>query len=130
AILSSADVLTAVRLSLVTATVATVVCLVCGVPIAWVLARTAWPGRSLLRGVVTVPLVLPPVIGGIALLMAFGRRGVVGGWLDETFGVSLPFTTAGVVMAQAFVAMPFLVVAVEGALRTSDRRYDDVAATL
>src|SRR5690606_7167948 len=99
-------------------------------PIAWVLARTAWPGRSLLRGVVTVPLVLPPVIGGIALLMAFGRRGVVGGWLDETFGVSLPFTTAGVVMAQAFVAMPFLVVAVEGALRTSDRRYDDVAATL
>jgi len=130
AILSSADVLTAVRLSLVTATVATVVCLVCGVPIAWVLARTAWPGRSLLRGVVTVPLVLPPVIGGIALLMAFGRRGVVGGWLDETFGVRLPFTTAGVVMAQAFVAMPFLVVAVEGALRTSDRRYDDVAATL
>lgn len=130
AILSSADVLTAVRLSLVTATMATVVCLVCGVPIAWVLARTAWPGRSLLRGVVTVPLVLPPVIGGIALLMAFGRRGVVGGWLDETFGVSLPFTTAGVVMAQAFVAMPFLVVAVEGALRTSDRRYDDVAATL
>ncbi|PSL01773.1 molybdate transport system permease protein [Haloactinopolyspora alba] len=129
-ILSSDAVLTALRLSLTTATAATALSLVCGVPVAWLLARTRMPGRSLLRGVVTVPLVLPPVIGGIALLMVFGRRGVLGGWLDEALGVSLPFTTAGVVLAQAFVAMPFLIVSVEGALRTTDRRYDDVAATL
>ncbi|MGH8827714.1 MAG: molybdate ABC transporter permease subunit, partial [Jiangellaceae bacterium] len=93
-------------------------------------ARSALPGRAVLRGLVTVPLVLPPVVGGVALLMAFGRRGVVGEWLDRTFGVSLPFTTAGVILAQAFVAMPFLIVSVEGALRTADRRYEDVAATL
>lgn len=129
-ILSSSEVLTALRLSLATATAATALSVLCGVPLAWLLARTAVPGRALLRGIVTVPLVLPPVVGGIALLMAFGRRGVVGGWLYDTFAVSLPFTTAGVVLAQAFVAMPFLVVAVEGALRTSDRRYDDIAATL
>ncbi|TDE09152.1 molybdate ABC transporter permease subunit [Jiangella asiatica] len=129
-ILTSEAVLTALRLSLTTATAATLVALVCGVPVAWLLARTALPGRSLLRGVVTVPLVLPPVIGGVALLMVFGRRGVIGGWMDETFGVSLPFTTTAVVLAQVFVAMPFLIVAVEGALRTTDRRYEDVAATL
>lgn len=129
-VLSSDEVLTALRLSLTTATAATALSLLCGLPIAWLLARTTWPGRSLLRGIVTVPLVLPPVIGGIALLMVFGRRGVVGEWLYAAFGVSLPFTTAGVVLAQAFVAMPFLIVSVEGALRTADDRYDDVAATL
>ncbi|HEU0041570.1 MAG TPA: ABC transporter permease [Jiangellaceae bacterium] len=129
-ILTSVEVLTALRLSLTTATIATGVCLVCGVPLAWLLARSALPGRAVLRGLVTVPLVLPPVVGGVALLMAFGRRGVVGEWLDRTFGVSLPFTTAGVILAQAFVAMPFLIVSVEGALRTADRRYEDVAATL
>jgi molybdate transport system permease protein len=129
-ILTSPDVLTALRLSLTTAAITTIVCLVCGVPLAWLLARTELPGRTLLRGLVTVPLVLPPVIGGVALLVTFGRRGVLGEWLYETFGVSLPFTTAAVVMAQSFVAMPFLVVAVEGALRTADRRFEDVAATL
>ena len=129
-ILGSEGVLTALRLSLITSTVTTALCLVCGVPLAWLLARTTVPGRALLRGLVTVPLVLPPVIGGVALLVAFGRRGLVGEWLFETFGVSLPFTTAGVVMAQSFVAMPFLVITVDGALRTADRRYDDVAATL
>ena len=129
-ILASDDVLTALRLSLVTATVSTGVALVCGVPVAWLLARTQLPGRSVLRGLVTVPLVLPPVVGGVALLMVFGRRGLVGGWLHDTFGISLPFTTEAVVLAQVFVAMPFLIVAVEGALRTADRRYEDVAATL
>jgi molybdate transport system permease protein len=79
---------------------------------------------------VTVPLVLPPVIGGIALLVAFGRSGTVGRWLESATGVTLPFTTAAVVLAQAFVALPFLVIAVEGALRGADRRYEDVAATL
>lgn len=129
-ILGSDGVLTALRLSLVTASVATAICLFCGIPLAWLLARSSFPGRSLLRGLVTVPLVLPPVIGGIALLVAFGRGGTVGRWLESATGVTLPFTTAAVVLAQAFVALPFLVIAVEGALRGADRRYEDVAATL
>ena len=99
-------------------------------PLAWVLARAEFPGRRLVRALVTVPLVLPPVVGGVALLLVFGRRGLLGGWLDQTFGVSLPFTTAGVVVAEAFVAMPFLVIAVEGALRGADARYEEAAATL
>jgi molybdate transport system permease protein len=128
--LAEPEVLTALRLSLQTATVATVVCLVLGVPLAWLLARTDFPGRRLVRALVTVPLVLPPVVGGVALLLVFGRRGLVGGWLDSTFGLTLPFTTTGVVLAEAFVAMPFLVIAVEGALRGADTRYEEAAATL
>ncbi|MBX6389741.1 MAG: molybdate ABC transporter permease subunit [Frankia sp.] len=120
----------ALRLSLVSATLATLLCLLAGVPLAWLLARGSVPGRSLLRALVTVPLVLPPVVGGVALLLAFGRRGIVGRYLDAWFGISLPFTTAGVVVAEAFVAMPFLVVAVEGALRSADQRYEEAAATL
>lgn len=129
-IVSSDEVLTALRLSVTTATIATAVCVVCGVPLAWVLARRSFRGRGVVRGLVTVPLVLPPVIGGVALLVAFGRRGVVGEWIYNAWGVSLPFTTAGVVVAQAFVALPFLVVSVEGALRTADGRHEGVAATL
>ncbi len=113
-----------------TASLATVVCLILGVPLAWVLARQEFPGRRLVRALVTVPLVLPPVVGGVALLLVFGRRGLLGEWLDQTFGVSLPFTTAGVVVAEAFVAMPFLVIAVEGALRGADARFEEAAATL
>jgi molybdate transport system permease protein len=103
---------------------------VLGVPLAWMLARAEFPGRRLVRALVTVPLVLPPVVGGVALLLVFGRRGLVGSWLDSAFGVSLPFTTAGVVVAEAFVAMPFLVISVEGALRGADARYEEAAATL
>jgi len=128
--LTSPTVLEALRLSLLCATSAAAVSLLLGVPLAWVLARTALPGRGLLRALVTVPLVLPPVVGGVALLLALGRRGVVGQYLDSWFGVSLPFTTAGVVVAETFVAMPFLVVSVEGALRAADARYEQVAATL
>ncbi len=128
--LTEPGILAALRLSLLTASLATVVCLILGVPLAWVLARLHFPGRRLVRALVTVPLVLPPVVGGVALLLVFGRRGLIGGWLDQTFGVSLPFTTAGVVVAEAFVAMPFLVIAVEGALRGSDARYEEAAATL
>ncbi|WP_083949917.1 ABC transporter permease [Herbidospora yilanensis] len=128
--LSEPQVLEALRLSLVTASVATAVCLVLGVPLAWLLARTDFPGRRLLRALVTVPLVLPPVVGGVALLLVLGRRGLVGQWLESAFGFSLPFTTAGVVVAEAFVAMPFLVIAVEGALRAADVRYEEAAATL
>ncbi|GAA0924422.1 ABC transporter permease [Nonomuraea longicatena] len=122
--------LEALRLSLVTATVATVICLLLGVPLAWLLARTDFPGRRVVRALVTVPLVLPPVVGGVALLLVLGRRGIVGQWLDSAFGITLPFTTAGVVVAEAFVAMPFLVISVEGALRAADRRYEEAAATL
>jgi molybdate transport system permease protein len=118
----------ALRLSLVTATAATAISLVLGVPLAWVLARLRFPGRGLLRALVLLPLVLPPVVGGVALLLAFGRRGIVGRHLEDWF--TLPFTTAGVVVAETFVAMPFLVVAVEGALRSMDRRYEQAAATL
>jgi molybdate transport system permease protein len=128
--LAEPGVLTALRLSLQTATLATALCLVLGVPLAWVLARVEFPGRRLVRALVTVPLVLPPVVGGVALLLVFGRRGLVGEWLDSTFGVTLPFTTTGVVLAEAFVAMPFLVIAVEGALRGADFRYEEAAATL
>jgi len=128
--LAAPGVLAALRLSLETATLATVACLVVGVPLAWLLARVEFPGRRLVRGLVTVPLVLPPVVGGIALLLVFGRKGLLGGWLYDTFGFTLPFTTAGVVVAEAFVAMPFLVIAVEGALRGADARYEEAAATL
>ena len=128
--LAEPGVLTAVRLSLQTATVATVVCLILGVPLAWLLARVEFPGRRLVRALVTVPLVLPPVVGGVALLLVLGRKGIVGSWLDSTFGITLPFTTTGVVITEAFVAMPFLVIAMEGALRAADTRYEEAAATL
>ncbi|GGK80711.1 molybdate ABC transporter permease [Mangrovihabitans endophyticus] len=128
--LAEPAVLAALRLSLTTATLATVLCLVFGVPLAWLLARGSFPGRRLVRALVTVPMVLPPVVGGVALLLVFGRRGLVGGPLDAAFGVSLPFTTAGVVVAEAFVAMPFLVISVQGALRAADTRYEEAAATL
>ncbi|WP_327638267.1 molybdate ABC transporter permease subunit [Kribbella sp. NBC_00482] len=128
--LFSADVWQALRLSLVCATAATVLCLLLGVPLAWLLARGGLPGRSVIRAFVTVPLVLPPVVGGVALLLVLGRRGLVGQHLDTWFGISLPFTTAGVIVAEAFVAMPFLVISVEGALRAADPRYEEAAATL
>ncbi|GAA3939889.1 ABC transporter permease [Actinomadura viridis] len=128
--LAEPQVLEALRLSLVTATLATVVCLLLGVPLAWVLARVPFPGARLVRALVTVPLVLPPVVGGVALLLVLGRRGLVGQWLDSAFGITLPFTTAGVVLAETFVAMPFLVISVEGALRAADPRYEEAAATL
>jgi molybdate transport system permease protein len=128
--LHSADVWQALKLSLVCATSATALCLVLGVPLAWLLARGGLPGRSLIRAFVTVPLVLPPVVGGVALLLVLGRRGLVGQYLDAWFGISLPFTTAGVIVAEAFVAMPFLVISVEGALRAADPRYEEAAATL
>ncbi|MEW2473226.1 ABC transporter permease [Micromonospora gifhornensis] len=128
--LTEPGVLTALRLSVQTATLATLLCLVLGVPLAWLLARVPFPGRRLVRALVTVPLVLPPVVGGVALLLVFGRRGLVGSWLDETFGITVPFSTTAVVLAQTFVAMPFLILAVEGALRGADTRYEEAAATL
>ncbi|GAB4081050.1 molybdate ABC transporter permease subunit [Modestobacter muralis] len=128
--LASPGVGQALRLSLVSATLATAVSLLLGVPLAWVLARSTLRGRSVLRALVTVPLVLPPVVGGVALFLVLGRQGIVGRWLYEATGFSLPFTTAAVVVAETFVAMPFLVISVEGALRAADARFEDAAATL
>ena len=129
-ILSTPEVADALRLSLLSATLATGISLVLGVPLAWVLARSELPGLRLLRALVTLPLVLPPVVGGVALLLVLGRNGLVGQHLDAGLGITIPFTTAAVVIAETFVAMPFLVVAVEGALRSADRGYDEAAATL
>ena len=129
-LLTSPTSLDALRLSLVTSTAATGVALVLGVPLAWLLARGDFRGRGFVRALVTVPLVLPPVVGGIALLLAFGRRGILGQYLDSCCGVALPFTTPGVVVAEAFVAMPFLVITVEGALCGLDTSLEDAAATL
>ncbi len=120
----------ALRLSLVCSAGALAVSVALGLPLAWVLARGEFPGRSLLRALVTLPMVLPPVVGGVGLLAVFGRRGLVGAHLGSLPGFPLPFTTAGVVLAQSFVAMPFLVVAAEAGLRQLDRRYEDAAATL
>jgi molybdate transport system permease protein len=129
-LLSEHQVLTALRLSLECATATTAVSLVLGVPLAYVLARVTVRGIGLARAFVTLPLVLPPVVGGIALLLALGRNGIVGRYLDQWFGVTLPFTTAGVIVAETFVAMPFLVVTVEGALRSTDRDLEEAAVTL
>lgn len=128
-LLATGDAWTALRLSLETATLATGVSLVLGVPLAWLLARTRVPARRLVRALVTVPLVLPPVVAGIALLLVLGRHGLVGGWLDRQFGVTLPFTTAGAVVAESFVALPYLVVSVESALRLADPEIEEAAAT-
>lgn len=129
-LLVNSDVLQALQLSVVTATLSTVLCLLVGVPLAWLLARPGWPGRSLVRALVTVPLVLPPVVGGVALFTVLGRTGLLGKPIFQLTGFSLPFSAAAVVVAQTFVALPFLVLSVEGALRAADRRYEDAAATL
>jgi molybdate transport system permease protein len=122
-------VLEALWLSLWTATAATVLSVLLGLPLAWLLARVEFTGRSLVRVLVTVPLVLPPVVAGVALLTAFGRTGVVGAPLRD-LGVTIPFTTTAVVLAHTFVALPFFVVSVEGALRATSSEYDEVAAVL
>src|SRR5439155_1210690 len=110
----------ALRLSLVCSLGATVLAFVLGLPLAWVLARTELPGRRVVRALVLLPMVLPPVVGGVALLLAFGRRGLVGQYLDDWLGIRLPFTTWGAILAQAFVAMPFFVIVVEAGIRSLD----------
>ena len=130
AVLSSDTALDALRLSLVSSLSATALATVLGVPLALLLARGDFPGRSVVRGLVLLPLVLPPVVAGTALLAVLGRRGLLGGPLERATGLVLPFSTAGVVIATTFVAMPFLVITVEGALRQLDPRHEDAAATL
>ncbi|MGE3285244.1 MAG: ABC transporter permease [Pseudonocardia sp.] len=129
-LLTSEAALDALRLSLLTASTSTLLCIVFGGPLAVVLARARLPGMRLLRSVVLLPLVLPPVVGGLALLYLLGRTGLVGRQLDLWFGITIPYSTGAVVLAQTFVAMPFLVVSLEGALRTAGQRYESVAATL
>lgn len=119
----------ALRLSLVCSLSATVLSVLFGLPIAWLIARTRFFGRSVVRALAVLPLVLPPVVGGVALFYAFGRRGLVGSWLEHAFGFELPFTVWAAILAETFVAMPFFVITVEGALRGLDTRYEDAAAT-
>ena len=128
-LVTSDAALSALGLSLRTATASTVLCVVLGVPLALVLARGRFPLQGLLRSLVLLPLVLPPVVGGIALLYTFGRQGLLGGAL-EVLGLQIAFSTTAVILAQTFVALPFLVVSLEGALRTGGQRYEAVAATL
>ncbi len=128
-LISARSAIDALWLSLRTALAATGCCLLLGVPLALVLARWRFPGRRLLRTLVLLPLVLPPVVGGISLLTAFGRRGLVGQYL-EAAGIGIAFSTIAVIMAQTFVSLPFVVISLEGALRSTDNRVEQVAATL
>ena len=122
--------LQALRLSVVCSLWATLLSITFGVPLAWLLATVSFPGRRVVRALCTLSMVLPPVVGGVALFFALGRRGIVGQYLDRWFGIGLPFTTAGVVIAQTFVAMPFLVITVEAALRQVDPQFEAASRTL
>lgn len=128
--LASEAVRDALWLSALTSLLTVALCVVLGTPLAWLLARVEFPGRRLLRGVVAVPLVLPPVVAGVALVAALGRNGLLGGPLRDLTGLTIPYTTTAVVLAHTFVSLPFFVLSVEGALRTAGERYDVVAATL
>lgn len=125
-LLTSQSSLAALQLSILTASVSTVFCIVLGTPMALILARH---GLRWLRPLVLLPLVLPPVVGGLALLFTFGRMGLIGQHL-EAAGIKIAFSTVAVILAQTFVSLPFLVMGLEGALRTAGDRYERVAATL
>jgi molybdate transport system permease protein len=129
-ILGNRAVRQALRVSLECSAAATVLSVLFGLPLAWLLATRRFAGRSMVRALCTLSMVLPPVVGGVALLYALGRRGLVGQYLHDWFGIQLPFSSAGVILAQTFVAMPFFVVTVEAALRQADPGFDDAARTL
>lgn len=129
-VLGESSVNEAIRVSLTVSVAATCFCIILGLPLAWVLARVEFRGRRVVRALVLLPMVLPPVVGGTALLFALGRRGLVGQWLDQWFGVTLPFTTAGAVVAATFVSLPFFVIAVESALTQLDQTYEETASSL
>ena len=128
--LTTPAALEAIRLSIVCSLAAVALAAAVGIPLAWLLARSNIPGRPLFRALVLLPMVLPPVVGGVALLSAFSLRSPMGGWLHETFGIQLTFTTWGAILAETFVSMPFFVITVEAAFRNLDQRYEQVAATL
>ena len=129
-LLGRRSVLDALRVSLTVSAMAAAIVVVLGTPLAWMLARVDIPLRRLVRALVILPMVLPPVVGGTALLFALGRRGLVGQWLDRWFDITLPFTMAGAVVAATFVALPFYVMTVEGALRTMGDDLEQMAGTL
>ncbi len=129
-VITSSTSLDALRLSLIASLATTVLALLFGFPLAWLLARGRFRGKALLRGLTTLPMVLPPVVGGIALLLAYGRRGMVGEPLNSALGISLPFTLPGVIVAEAFVAMPFFVITLESGLRSMNTRLEDAARSL
>ncbi|MFB0631912.1 ABC transporter permease [Streptomyces sp. AB3(2024)] len=128
--LTSPGVVEALKLSLVVSLWALGLSLLLGVPLAWLLARVPFKGKALVRSLVLLPMVLPPTVGGVALLLGFGRRGLLGPWLEDTFGITLPFHTSGAVVAATFVAMPFLVISLEGALGGLKQSYEETAASL
>ncbi|NEC64811.1 ABC transporter permease [Streptomyces sp. SID9727] len=128
--LTSEPTTQALTLSLIVSGWALVLSLALGVPLAWLLARVDFPGKVFVRSLVLLPMVLPPTVGGVALLLGFGRRGLLGPWLEDWFGITLPFHTSGAVLAATFVAMPFLVISLEGALGGLRPRYEETAASL
>jgi molybdate transport system permease protein len=128
--LTTPTALDALRLSVLSALAAAALSVVLGTPLALLLARATWPGRRVVRALVLLPMVLPPVVGGVALLAAFSLGSPIGGWLHDALDIQLTFAPAGVVMAQTFVAMPFFVITLEGALSSVDTRYEDAAASL
>ena len=129
-VLTNQIVVDALRVSIITSVAAAAISLVLGLPLAWILARTELPGRRLLRAVVTLPMVLPPVVGGATLWFALGRRGLIGEPLYDATGFLFPFSIWGVILANTFVAMPFLVITLEGTLANLDPRHEQAAATL
>jgi molybdate transport system permease protein len=128
-VLRNSEARDALRLSLICSLSATGLSVLFGIPIAWLLSRGRFPGLNVVRALATLPLVLPPVVGGVALFYAFGRRGLIGEWLGRWFGIHLPFTIWAAIIAETFVAMPFFIITVEGALRSLDTRYEEAAAT-
>ena len=129
-VITSKTSLDALQLSLIASLSSTVLAVLFGFPLAWLLARGRFRGKAVLRGPTTLPMVLPPVVGGIALLLAYGRRGIIGEPLNSATGLSLPFTLAGVVVAESFVAMPFFVITAESGLRSMNTRLEDAARSL
>ena len=129
-LLTDETALMALRLSLIVATSAAAISLVTGFPLAWALARGSFRGKRFVRAVVVLPLVMPPVVAGVGLLAAFGRRGIVGSWLYEWTGFQLTFTTGAAILAATFVSIPLAVLALEAGLRGVDARLEDAAATL
>lgn len=128
--LTTPETTEALTLSLIVSAWALGLSVVLGVPLAWLLARVDFPGKAFVRSLVLLPMVLPPTVGGVALLLAFGRRGLLGPWMEDTFGLTLPFHTSGAVLAATFVAMPFLIISLEGALGGLRPRYEETAASL
>ncbi|QPP05752.1 molybdate ABC transporter permease subunit [Streptomyces bathyalis] len=128
--LTDPEVTEALRLSLLVSFCALGLSLVLGVPLAWLLARVRFPGKALVRSLVLLPMVLPPTVGGVALLLGFGRRGLLGPWLENDLGIVLPFHTSGAVVAATFVAMPFLIISLEGTLAGLRPSYEETAASL